>query len=80
MQAHLAGGATRENYLNFHTSSRLMIPRGRFVSLLPSATEILGGLGLAQHVVGVTHECDVCPDNSGTYQPDSHCTILPHQL
>lgn len=45
--------------------------RGRFVSLLPSATEILGGLGLAQHVVGVTHECDVCPDNSGTYQPDS---------
>eukprot|EP00729_Bicosta_minor_P018996 gene18996-34576_t len=40
-------------------------PRGRFVSLLPSATEILGGLGLAQHVVGVTHECDVCPDNKG---------------
>jgi len=30
----------------------------RIVSLLPSATEILFGLGLADQIVGVTHECD----------------------
>jgi iron complex transport system substrate-binding protein len=30
----------------------------RIVSLLPSATEILFALGLADQVVGVTHECD----------------------
>ena len=31
------------------------------VSLLPSATEILFALGLGDHVVGVTHECDYPP-------------------
>ncbi|HVA37638.1 MAG TPA: cobalamin-binding protein [Candidatus Dormibacteraeota bacterium] len=31
----------------------------RIVSLLPSATEILFALGVGEHVVGVTHECDV---------------------
>ncbi len=30
----------------------------RIVSLLPSATEILCSLGLAEQLVGVTHECD----------------------
>src|ERR1700760_3635562 len=30
----------------------------RIVSLLPSATEILFALGLGDHVVGVSHECD----------------------
>ena len=30
----------------------------RIVSLLPSATEIVCGLGLRQSLVGVTHECD----------------------
>jgi iron complex transport system substrate-binding protein len=30
----------------------------RIVSLLPSATEIVFGLGLGQALVGVTHECD----------------------
>ena len=30
----------------------------RIVSLLPSATEIAYALGLGDHVVGVTHECD----------------------
>ena len=30
----------------------------RVASLLPSATEILGHLSLANLVVGVTHECD----------------------
>mmetsp|Transcript_33284 Transcript_33284/g.72642 ORF Transcript_33284/g.72642 Transcript_33284/m.72642 type:complete len:653 (+) Transcript_33284:49-2007(+) len=34
-------------------------PALRVASLLPSATEILGQLGLGDSVVGVTHECDV---------------------
>jgi ABC-type Fe3+-hydroxamate transport system substrate-binding protein/diphthamide synthase (EF-2-diphthine--ammonia ligase) len=33
----------------------------RIMSLLPSATEIVGGLGLEGHLVGVSHECDVAP-------------------
>lgn len=30
----------------------------RIVSLLPSATELICGLGLQEHLVGVSHECD----------------------
>lgn len=30
----------------------------RIVSLLPSATELICGLGLRDHLVGVSHECD----------------------
>ena len=37
----------------------------RVVSLLPSATEVIGALGLRDCLVGVTHECDVCPDEAG---------------
>ena len=33
----------------------------RFVSLLPSATEILFALGFDQEIVGVSHECDFPP-------------------
>ena len=34
----------------------------RIVSLLPSATEIVCSLGLAEQLVGVTHECDYPPE------------------
>jgi iron complex transport system substrate-binding protein len=34
----------------------------RIVSLLPSATEIVCSLGLANDLVGVTHECDYPPE------------------
>jgi len=37
----------------------------RIVSLLPSSTEILFGLGLGPRVVGVSHECDWPPDARG---------------
>jgi iron complex transport system substrate-binding protein len=35
--------------------------RVRTVSLLPAGTEIVAALGALEHLVGVTHECDV-PD------------------
>ena len=34
----------------------------RILSLLPSATEIVYALGLAEHLVGVTDECDYPPE------------------
>lgn len=37
----------------------------RVVSLLPGATEIVGALGLAQRLVGVSHECDHPPEVAG---------------
>jgi len=40
----------------------------RILSLLPSSTEIVGALGLANYLVGITHECDLCPDVDGLCQ------------
>ena len=37
----------------------------RIASLLPSATEILCALGLADRLVGVSHECDFPPEMAG---------------
>ena len=42
-----------------------MTPPLRICSLLPSLTEICGGLGLQESLVGITHECDVCDDEAG---------------
>jgi iron complex transport system substrate-binding protein len=36
----------------------------RIVSFLPSATEMVCALGLADHLVGITHECDYPPEIS----------------
>ena len=46
----------------------------RIVSLLPSATEIVYALGLAEHLVGVTHECD-WPPEARTVQVVSHSAL-----
>jgi iron complex transport system substrate-binding protein len=48
----------------------------RIVSLLPSATEILFGIGAGDRVVGVTHECDF--PESATKLPRLTSSALPH--
>jgi iron complex transport system substrate-binding protein len=47
----------------------------RIVSLLPSATEIVCELGLREHLVGVTHECDY--PASVTSLPKVTKTLIP---
>jgi len=48
----------------------------RIVSLLPSATEIVCGLGLRESLVGVTHECDYPADVEEL--PKVTRTLIPH--
>lgn len=47
----------------------------RIVSLLPSATEIVCALGLEEHLVGVSHECDYPP--SVATLPKVTRTLIP---
>ena len=49
-----------QNHLNLVRHDKL--PSMKICSLLPSATEILFALGLGDHVVGVSHECDYPPE------------------
>ncbi len=46
----------------------------KIVSLLPSATEIVGRLGLGNCLIAVSHECDMRPDEEGMKQ------ILPNVI
>jgi iron complex transport system substrate-binding protein len=50
----------------------------RIASLVPSATEMLFGLGLGEEVVGVTHECDFPP--AAAKLPHLTATVLPEGL
>jgi iron complex transport system substrate-binding protein len=46
----------------------------RVVSLLPAATEIAAALGLMDHVVGVSHECDF-PKQANARPRITHCPV-----
>jgi iron complex transport system substrate-binding protein len=46
----------------------------RVVSLLPAATEIAAALGLMDHVVGVSHECDF-PKQANARPRVTHCPV-----
>jgi iron complex transport system substrate-binding protein len=58
---------------------RLSRPARRIVSLLPSATEIVCALGLADRLVAVTHECDYPPDTIAGV-PRITSNLLPDEV
>ena len=59
-------------------SGRLEHPARRIVSLLPSATEIVCALGLAERLVAITHECDHPADELADV-PRITSNLLPPQ-
>lgn len=60
-------------------TGQLARPARRIVSLLPSATEIVCGLGLSDRLVAVTHECDYPPDILADV-PRVTSSLLPAEL
>jgi len=60
-------------------SGQLERPARRIVSLLPSATEIICALGLADRLVAVTHECDH-PADELKHVPRVTSKLLPPEL
>src|SRR5437899_325683 len=60
-------------------TGELARPARRIVSLLPSATEIVCALGLADRLVAVTHECDYPPDDLAGI-PRVTSSLLPTEL
>jgi iron complex transport system substrate-binding protein len=60
-------------------SGRLDAPARRIISLLPSATEIVCALGLADRLVAVTHECDFPPDALAGI-PRVTSSLLPQEV
>src|SRR5713226_9251243 len=50
----------------------------RIVSFLPSATEMVCALGLADQLAGVTHECDYPPEIHG--KPIVVRSVLPIEM
>jgi iron complex transport system substrate-binding protein len=51
----------------------------RVVSLLPAATEIVAALGMGEHLVGVSHECDFPPEVA-THPRVTTCAIHGNAL
>lgn len=49
----------------------------RIVSLYPAATEIVALLGLAEQLVGISHECDF-PQSIRSLPQVTKCTLPPH--
>src|SRR3989442_15102892 len=49
----------------------------KICSLLPSATEILYSLGLADEIVAVTHECDYPPE--AMFKPKITESVIDHE-
>jgi iron complex transport system substrate-binding protein len=60
-------------------SGRLDAPARRIVSLLPSATEIVAALGIADRLVAVTHECDY-PADAVQGVPRITTNLLPPEV
>ena len=54
----------------------MAVAAARVACLLPSATEVMGALGLRDCVVAVTHECDLCVARVARDLRPSSCLFL----